>query len=498
MANDLTAFSSSASSPSPSLRDVVMVLFRQRRLLLSSFGFIVIVVLAWGFFAPSYKAEMKVMLRRSRLDPELTPTATLAPLIVDASISEEELNSETDLMQQDDILRTVVKNSGLSARRPWWPWKFWSDSEEVRMALATRRLAKRLNVEPIRKSSLIAVTYTSSDPQQAAVVLRCLAVAYLEKHQQVRRPAGEFKFYERQMLESKRDLDAAESQFMIFSRREGVVAASTERDFTLKKLSDTEANYRETQISIGETRRRLGSLATALETLPLRATTVIRSAENAQLLAEMKSKLLDLKIRRRDLLSKFQPSYRVVQEVDQQISEAQAGIAAETESPVRDVTTQKDQDRQWAEAELLKNRVELNALEARESATATVLSGYSKAAGRLGDQAIEQEELLRTVKAAEDKYLLYVSKREESRISDALDKGGILNATIAEAPDVPALPVWSMGMFGVVGILTGGTISTVLAFSADYFSTGFRDPDEVLAYLGSPVLASFPVNRISS
>jgi uncharacterized protein involved in exopolysaccharide biosynthesis len=106
--------------------------------------------------------------------------------------------------------------------------------------------------------------------------------------------------------------------------------------------------------------------------------------------------------------------------------------------------------------------------------------------------AIEQEQLLRSLKGAEEKYLLYVNKREEARIGDALDQGGILNVTVAEEPRTPALPIWSLWMFGAVGLLAGGTVSTGLAFTTDYLATGFRTPEEVFAYLDSPVLASLP------
>ena len=96
------------------------------------------------------------------------------------------------------------------------------------------------------------------------------------------------------------------------------------------------------------------------------------------------------------------------------------------------------------------------------------------------------------LKAAEEKYLLYVNKREEARIEDALDQGGILNVTIAEEPRAPALPARAAWVFGLIGVLLGGTFSTGLAFAADYLNPGFRTPDEVVAYLGIPVLASLP------
>ncbi len=490
MSEDLIVIPKSVWAPSPSLRDVVAIFFRQRRLGLISFSVIFLVIFAWGIFSPSYQAEMKVLVRKGRLDPVLTPTPTQSPLIDDEQVTEEELNSEVELMQDPDILREVVTNSGLLSG--WkMPWNL-GGSDEIRLARAVRRLAKQLDVEAVKKSALITVTYDSSNPERSAAVLHCLAAAYLEKHQQIRRPSGQFNFFEQQVVESRRSLLQAESQLMDFTQMQGIVSASLERDAALKKLSDADASYRETAVALAEARQRVRGLEAGLKMLPERTTTIIRSADNPQLLGELKMKLLELGLKRTDLLTKFQPSYRVVDEVDHQIADTKAAIAAEDRFPVRDVTTQPDPNNQWSRAELVKSRVEIGALEARANATEAVVAGYRASAQQLGDQAIEQEQLVHGLKAAEDKYLLYVNKREEARIGDALDQGGILNVAIAQKPRVPALPIWSLWMFGAVGLLVGGTVSTGLAFTADYLAPGFRTPEEVIAYLGSPVLASLP------
>jgi len=210
------------------------------------------------------------------------------------------------------------------------------------------------------------------------------------------------------------------------------------------------------------------------------------------LLEKMKSKLLELELKRTELLTKFEPSFRLVQEVDQQIAETKISLAAEHLAPVREETTEKDPNHEWAKAELVKSQVELSALEARATAMSKVLTAYRDSAHHLGDDAIQQDELARNLKAAEDKYLLYVNKREEARIADALDQGGILNVTIAEQPRVPALRARSEWSFGLLGILLAGPMSLGLAFAADYLDPAFRTPEEVVAYLETPVLASLP------
>jgi uncharacterized protein involved in exopolysaccharide biosynthesis len=492
MAEDLRLVPRTARVPSLTLRDVVAVLFRQRRLVMLSFLGIFLGGILYRVLAPSYQAEMKVLVRRGRVDPLMTPTPTQPPMFEHEEVAEEALNSEVVLLLDEDTLQTVVKTSGLGAEDESWFWKLAGESEDERLERQVRRLGRKLEVEPVRKSTLITVTYESSNPVQAERVLRCLAQAYLDRHLRVRRTPGQLAFFEQQIVQARRGLEDAQLRLMEFSHDEGIVAADLERDATLQKMLETDANDRETRVSIAETGQRIQALQLKLRVLPERITTQVRSSDNAELLENMKAKLLDLQLKRTELLAKFEPSYRPVQEIEQQIAQTKTSIAAQDEAPVLQKTVDQGPDHQWAQAELLKAEVELSALNARAAATNSLLGSYRSSAQRLGDHAIQQDVLLRNLKAAEDKYLLYANKREEARIGDAMDQGGILNVAIAEQPTVPALPQWSVLSFGLLSFVLAGTASTGLAFASDYLNPAFRTPDEVVAYLGASVLASLP------
>jgi len=229
MAEELSIVRKPAPVPAPTLRDIAAVLFRQHRLWTISFGMVLLAVFLYGIFAPSYQAEMKMMIRRGRLDPVMAPTPTQTPQFPDQQISDAELNSQVELLRDEQILRTVVQSSGLAEGQSWFE-KFRGDDPDTRLARAVRKLSKRLTVEPIRKTDLIEITYSASDPESSAKVLDCLASAYLERNLQVRRPSGEMNFFEQQVLESRQKLEDAEFQLMDFSNNEGVVSAALERD----------------------------------------------------------------------------------------------------------------------------------------------------------------------------------------------------------------------------------------------------------------------------
>lgn len=491
MPEELSLIRRSVSVNSLTLRDLIAVLFRQRRLVLISFAGIFLAALLYGLIAPSYQSQMKVLVQKGRVDPAVSPAPTQSPQFERQEVTEEELNSEVELLRDEEILGSVVQSSGLASEGGFWSrWRH--EDKAVRLARAVQRLGQRLRVEPVRKTRLIAVTYASSDPVQSAKVLRCLANAYLERHLQLRRPSGEFDFFEQQMAEARRGLDTAELQLMDFTSAEGVVSAPLQRDLALQRLSDAEASDQQVRLAIAETRQRAQALESKLPSLPEKITTQVRTSDNPQLLEKIKSRLLELTLKRTELLTKFQPTYRLVREVDEQIAETQAALANENLRPLQEQTIEHEPTHQWAKQELVKAQVELSALESRAAASSLLLAKNRTVADKLGNHAITQQDLLRNVKAAEDKYLLYANKREEARIGDALDERGILNVTIAEQPTLPALPARSPWTCALIGLALAGTVSTSLAFAADYLDPAFRTPEEVVLYLGAPVLASLP------
>ena len=78
-----------------------------------------------------------------------------------------------------------------------------------------------------------------------------------------------------------------------------------------------------------------------------------------------------------------------------------------------------------------------------------------------------------------------MQKREEARISDALDQRGILNVSLAEQPVVPALPKRSPLSVALLTLLLAGTFSLSTAFVLDFMDPTFRTPDELAGYLGA-------------
>jgi len=480
-----------AQQPMPTVRELAMVLFRQRRVFVWVAALVFAAALLYALLGTKYQAHMKILVRRGRADAPVSAGEN-APLdLTHLAVTEEELNSEVELLRDDDVLRRVVEETGVGGR-DWFHFLRMHEGHAERLERAARRLAKQLEVEPVKKTNLIAIGYDADDPQLAAGVLQALAKVYLEKHMNVHRPGGELRFFTQQVAESERQLEEAKRQLLGFTTEHGVVSAGLQRDLTLQKLSEVDASHRQANVDLAETEQRVSELKSQLEELPDRTTTQIRTADNPELLKELKSSLLTLELKRTQLLTKFEPNHRLVQEVDEQIAQANTAISAESQKPVRDETTDKSSQYEWAKSELQQAQVQLKALEARAAAVTTEEAAYRQMARKFGEDAITQEDLLGKEKTALEDYLLYVKKQEEARMDDALDERGIVNVAMALEPTAPALPVRSAWMVLALGFIAAGTTATGAAFVADYLNPLFRDPDDVVAYLNSPVLASLP------
>jgi uncharacterized protein involved in exopolysaccharide biosynthesis len=487
MPEEVELFRNSRPTPSPSLRELAAMLFRQSRLFGASFVCVFLAILLYALLvAPRYEGHLKVLLRRGRTDPVVSPQPTSAADFARNEITEEELNSEVELLRDEDLLKQVALDAGLV------PHGSANAGREVRVGHAVRDLAYGLNVEPLHKSNLIQVRYRARNPEATAKVLSALAAAYVRKHTELQRPSGELHFFEQQTAESGWRLHESEEQLVNFTRAQGVASAALERDIALQKLGEAEAEYRQIAQERAETEQRIAALRQQMASFPARSITQVRSADNPQLLEKFKTHLLELQLKRTELLTRFEPSYRLVQEVDRQIADTRQSIVAEGLSPVREETTDKNPNYEWARMELEKSQVQRESLQARGSAAFSQIASLRRLAQQRQSDAVTQQGLVRAARAEEDSYFLYLRKREEARMGDALDELRILNVAVVQPPVAPALPVRSALFYFLLAFGVSSAFSVGVALTAEYFDPTLRTPDEAKALLELPILAWLP------
>ncbi len=478
-------------------REVAGILFRHRRLLaisfLATFAGVAIVTLLFGV---RYKAHTEILVKQQRQETAVSADGNTEELSKDDQARAREINTEVELLSSNDLLEQIVKDTHLDEKEMHF-WNQWIPTErgqEAAVAKAVRKLKDKMEVDSVPDSNIIEVTYPSRDPELAAQVLQELDKLYIAKHVAVNRPAGVVDFFDKQTKSYEGQLTDAESRLASFDLEQNAASPDLERDILLKKANDFDGELQEARADISQTEKRIRALNGLLTSTPERLSTQQTMSDNQQLLANLKTSLTDLEKNRTDLLEKYQPDYRPVKEVEKQIAQTQAAITAAEGNPLRQVTTDQNPTHELLQSELAKSKADLEALHAKVAATQPIVQTYSQAALQLDQKDLKRQDLMRSVKTAEQNYLLYLNKREQARINDALDKQRILNVAISEAATVPALPIVSPLLYILAGGLLALMVSMGSAFAADYFDQSFRTPDEVIRYLDMPVLAAFPKN----
>ena len=446
-----------------------------------------------------YQARIVFLVKKERVDPMVTAESNPQQRIGD--LTEEELNTEVQLLQSRDIEEKVIDTWAL-AQPPFWYYLIppgWLNLDwNLLKKNAVRDLENKMAVQPLIKTNLINVTYQSSDPYLAARVLQTLSDLYMKKHLAVHRTSGTADFFREETNRYQRGLSLIEARLTEFGQKEGLVSVQLEKENTLRKLAEFEGTAEVTRAGIAEAKERIHSLEAQSTSTPSRLTSQIRTS--AVVVEQLKSTLLNLELKRTDLLEKFEPTYRPVQEIETQIAQTRAALNEAEKAPLREEASDRNPTYDWIKSELTKAKADLSALQARAAATAHSVRAYQDHARLLDRKGMVQQDLLRSAKAAEENYLLYLRKQEEARISDRLDQQRFVNVAIAEPAMVPFLELdpYAPLLYLVLGGVLAGLISLGIAFVVDYLYPSFRTPHEVEAYLDIPVLAAMPMRAAST
>ena len=479
-----------------SLRDLVTPLFRRKRILVATFLSVLgATILLAALVGPIFTSRMTILVNRERLDPLMTPEATTQLITTSTPITEEEINSEVELLTSRDVLEKVVLANGLD--RPDKSWSVGSllhpnETKEDRVARVVKNLAKQIKVEAVTKTNLIQVKYSSFDPQLAYGVLKSLGEFYTQKHVAVHRPAGSYEFFARETQRYHDALEQAEANLRDLDSRNKIAAPDAQQTNVALQVGTSIGLMHLAEQSLAADDERIRSDQQQMRKTPQRSPTLRTSAAADKLLDQLGASLLSAQTRRTELLLKYVPSYPLVQENEQEIAQTKAAIAVAEKTRYVTESTDLDPTFEALREDDAKTQADRAAQAAALSATKRSIRSMEAQLVDLDQQSITRQDLQREVKADEQNYLTYLAKREQERMSDALDTTRIANVAIAVPPAIPVLPIFGWPLILLAAICLATIMSVGSAYAADYLDSSFHTPAQLTDVLGIPVVVAFP------
>ena len=432
---------------------------------------------------PVYISSASILVKKERFDAAVTPEQIISTGQPDRHLTEEEINSEVEILNSPSLLEEVVrrlqleqafmtgkKNSVLAAFGKEPP-----DEKLMAKAMALARLQENLTIEPGKKSNLIKITYKANDREQAAQVVNLLCQVFKERHITLRQNDSVQDFFAHQAEAMHEKLNEKEMALRQNSPLPNAQLLNQQTETQMRQLNEFDVALQTTRTAMVESEARIKSLNQQLAREPERLQSEVRIAHRTAPDA-IKSQLFTLELRRTELLSKYQPHHRLIQDLDKDIEKARRMVEQVEKAPAESaVTSALNPLRQRLIETLTTEHSNLASLREKARALTGTVAQASAKVRDLGVRGYEQRKLDRERDMAEQSYQLYAKKGEESRLSMALDQQGIINVGVAEAARVPfkaTSPNVPLNL--LMGVIGGLILGLATTFTLEYFNPTAR------------------------
>lgn len=493
-------------------------------------------MIATFLITPKYEATMSIIISRDRVDPKISPSEKL-PELVQAAISDEEFNSELELLKSSEVIAGAVKDLDLinnqAPRRDTWlsnlresikaslyglPGRASAETTETENSIpekATKegfaiekmvnRVAVNLDVVPIKKSRIIKVSYTDTDPLRAKKTLEKIYQKYVELHVQMNENPQAARIFNEQSDTFNQKLNQSTNALKQFDTQNGVTGAEigVQRELLLKQLYEAQAQVNATRTEIGETEKRIISLQEKIDSQPEQIQTGSVS-KYVSALDRMKEELVQLEQQKTQLLQKYKPNSRPVLENEERIQQLKRAIREETVNPPQERSFALNDLRRKMLGDLFNAQTSLASLKEREKNLSAQAAKLQSEVVLLNSKSIERANLERQRAINEEAYLLYQKKARENEISQVLNKEQVMNFGIIDPPRTDGEPKNPKPLLNfLILMFVGATAGFASAIVLDKFAVANYDydlivsPREIEQHFDLPLLAAIPVMKRS-
>ncbi|MEN6332821.1 MAG: hypothetical protein ABFE01_01085 [Phycisphaerales bacterium] len=520
-----------------SLRDTLYIVFSHKGKMMAFmillFGIVALRIL---LDSGTYRSEARVLVRLGRESISLDPTATIGEIAQINRTYDWEVNSELEILKSREIAERVVDRMGAGVFLEKKPRKKTSDAATAtaaarftnefvdvmsdltdRMKETPRKLArqlglsaaltdrdeavekvvKKLTIETLQNTNVLAAAYEDKDPELARDVLDAFMQAYLEKHLVVYSTSSAQPFFEQQVMSLLEKLRQTERAMQDLKDATGVSSLQDQRLAAVNRIGAMELAIAQTDGELASASAKVTEIETMLAGIP--ETVVLEETTGFSDYAAdlMRTRLYDLQIQERDLEVKYPNGNRLLEMIHEQVNQGMAMLEKELAKPNRKETrTGLNVSHQQMQATLFSEQANISALRSKLDNMRTQVAQARDSLRLLNDAEIKTARLQRDLSLLTDSYNQYSAKLEEARIEQALKSERISNISVLQSPTLPVVPV---GPGKLVSLILGLALALVggvgFAFLCERLDHSIKTPEDVQERLQLPTLASIPRTR---
>lgn len=302
-------------------------------------------------------------------------------------------------------------------------------------------------------------------------------------------------FMKEQLLSFRMKLEESEGRLLSFKQQHGLVSLDEQGRLLLQQRRDLDTTLKSANNKTKGLASKLTWLRKQLDVIPERVP--FEDVREGRLVDRLNATLLDLRMKERELLTKYQKSSPLIISVRKEIELLQGQL--EGKSPTdKVVTTVKNPLYREVELQLLGTEAELISVEAQSDVIQQQISEVDKELNRLDSLGTEYRDLVREVTADEQNFVAYLRKvgttptqDYQIEVGDELDLKFFFNQELNEKVSVRPDGRIALQLIGDIQV-AGRTVEQVRELLVQKYSTQLTNP-EIAVILRS---FSLPVEEI--
>jgi polysaccharide biosynthesis transport protein len=349
-----------------------------------------------------------------------------------------------------------------------------ADDDDATLGRLAEQLRGGLNVEPVRTTQLVVISFQSSSAEFAAKAVNGFAEAFIDMGVESRfATAGKVSsFLTSQIQTLKREIDDKEAKLQAFGRRSDIVTLDPASNVTLQRLQALNGNYIEAK------KTRIEKEAEYHELLASPKETVADTLSGG-MVGDMRTEQMRLEREYDTKLKTYKPDWPAMVDLRSQIDKGRQHLAGVVEEMV-----DKAQKTSYAAFQ--------TALRQEEALQAELNKLKSEAMDQ-SSEAVEYNNLQTEVKTRRELLNDLLRRQSESEVTARLQDTRDSNVHIVDHALVPGIPFQpSMRKDVTSGLMVGVLFSIVLTLLVEFMDRTIKAPEEVERRLGLPTLAVIP------
>ena len=386
------------------------------------------------------------------------------------------VRSEAELLRSPVVAQAAVKQVTLARA---YPGIAHSCQPERCAQLGAEAVLQALAVESAEGSPVITARFAHSDRAVSADLLNALVTAYLTYRAEVYIDTRSEDFREqRELLEGDlAEIDAAIQDYLFTNNLTDLAA---ERDTLRQLYQSASGDLLATQSRLRQAEAQLANYRRQIETIPKEQDLYVEDTRQQTLMA--------MRLDRNEKAARFGANSPVVRELDNQIAQTEAYLAAR---PAAGGLVRRGPNPlyQQVEAAMATLQSEVQALRGQEAELKTQIADFEGRQRRLVELAPDLQELERRRDVAERSITALSEQEVDARTRNAIALRGANTIRVLD----PATPPVTGASLKAPALLLALMLAALAALAAGLMQAvskrGFGTPGSLERTLGLPVLA---------